>query len=305
MDYLKEKESVKMSLSTLICIIIIIFLVIALIGMWFYFNKKEDNTQNEIATNNATNMLEEKNNTVTTTQEEVSKPTITKSFSGGTYAYAGSILEDRIRNAEHQYNIKFSNNQFTADIGGFIIKGDYEVLNNSELKCTLKSDMLKGDPDQHINYNSEDWTIIFDILNDKIKVKELNIPVEEAEIFIVLYNMFGDNQELIKYDETIVGTWNTKSYLKYQIANDNLSDVFGTSSKYGSYLKLLDSNKFEDYVYPVTEGDAHRKGTYTFDGINKLTLKYDDDSTYKVEVYLVDDTNLLYDDGTNQFVLSK
>jgi len=301
---MKEKENVKISLGTVICIFIIVLLVIALFAMWFYYNKKEDNTKNETVTNNVTNMLEE-NNTVVTTKEDASKPNITKPFSEGTYAYTTTILDYGIRIVESQYNFKFSNNQFTADIGGFIIKGDYKVLNDSELQCTLKSDMLKNDPDQHINYNTEEWTIVFDILNDKIKVKELNIPFEEAEICISLYNLLGEHQELVRFDEIIVGTWNTKSYIDDKTLKDNLSDIFGTSSQLGSYLKLLDNNRFEDYVYPVTEGDSHRKGTYTFDGINKLTLKYDDDSSYKVEVYIVDESNLLYEDGQNYLVLSK
>ena len=303
---MKDKGTIKISLGTLICIIIIVLLVIVIIGMWLYYNR-ENNPKNEIATNSVTNILEENNNIVVTTKEDISKTNTNtnNSFKEGTYAYTGTIIDDKIRHAEGQSNIKFSNNQFTADLGPFIINGSYEVLNDKELKCTLKSDMIKNDPDQHVNSSPEGWTILFDILDNKIKVKELNIPDEETEICITLFYLFGEHQELVKYDEITIGTWNTKGYMDYKILKDNLSEVFGTSSQYGSYLKLLENNKFEDYVYPVTEGDMHRKGTYIFDGINKLTLKYDDDTSYEVEVYMLDDTNLLYVDSQNQFVLSK
>ena len=297
-----EKKSIKVSLGTTICIIIIVLLVIALFGMWCYYNKRDNN---EIKQTNE--YIENSNTTIITTKEDTSKPNVNKSFNEGTYVYSGLNLEDKVMKAKEENSIKFSKDAFTADIGGFIVKGIYEVLDNNELKCILKSDMLKNDPEQK-EVDLNEWTIVFSILENKIKVKKYDFPLTESEISIVLYNTFGENQEFTKYEgktADFIGTWNTKYYKKYKELSDNLSEIFGTSVKYGSYLKLLDNNKFEDCVYPITEGNIHRKGTYTFDGKNKITLKYDDDSSFTVELYIVDDSNLLYDDGTNMFVLNK
>lgn len=304
-----EKKSIKISLGTTICIIIIVLLVIALFGMWYYYNKKDNN---EIKQTNE--YIENSNTTIITTKEDTSKPNVNKSFNEGTYVYSGLNLEDKVMKAKEENSIKFSKETFTADIGGFIVKGIYEVLDNNELKCILKSDMLKDDPQQKEHDIVNEWTITFDVLDDKIIVKEYDFPLTESEISIVLFNTFGlastfgEKQEFVKYEgktADFIGTWNTKYYKEYKELSDNLSEILGTSVKYGSYLKLLDNNKFEDYVYPVTEGDIHRKGTYSFDGKNRITLKYDDDSSFKVELYIIDESNILYDDGTNMFVLSK
>ena len=68
-------------------------------------------------------------------------------------------------------------------------------------------------------------------------------------------------------------------------------------------MKLLDNNKFEDYIHPITENNKYRNGTYKFDGCNKITLKYDDDNSYKREIYIIDNNTLQYEDGDNVIVL--
>ena len=302
---MEEKKSVKVSLGTVICICIIILLIIALLGMWYYYNKNDNNEIKQI------NEYIEDSNTTTriTTEEEVSKSNLNNSFNEGTYSYSNSntsSMEGNIRNAMMQRKISFSNNKFTANIGDFTIKGDYEILDNKEIKCNIKKSVFNNDSSSKENSLEYGWTIIFNILDDRIKVKEFNCDAEGSELGIELFDTFGEKQEFTKYkDEKFINTWNSKYYYDDKEINENLNEIFGTSVKYGSYLKLLDNNKFEDYVYPVTEGDIHRKGTYTFDNCNKFTLKYDDDTSYKVEIYIVNDNTLVYKDESNMIILSK
>lgn len=302
---MEEKKSVKVSLGTVICICIIILLIIALLGMWYYYNKNDNNEIKQI------NEYIEDSNTTTriTTEEEVSKSNLNNSFNEGTYSYSNSntsSMEGNIRNAMMQRKISFSNNKFTANIGDFTIKGDYEILDNKEIKCNIKKSVFNNDSSSKENSLEYGWTIIFNILDDRIKVKEFNCDAEGSELGIELFDTFGEKQEFTKYkDEKFINTWNSKYYYDDKEINENLNEIFGTSVKYGSYLKLLDNNKFEDYVYPVTEGDIHHKGTYTFDNCNKFTLKYDDDTSYKVEIYIVNDNTLVYKDESNMIILSK
>lgn len=317
---MNEKKPIKISLSAFFLIIAIIVIVVMGIVI---FKISEEKTKKEEMVEKLNSEVIELESTVEDLQGKIdsmantvnSDKTNSKiNFNEGIYLF--SLDENRIDKINgfleyiaKQKNIKFSNGEFTSNISDdMAINGKYEVLENKKLKCTLKNYTFKDDENTNtISLEEKNWTINFIIENDKeIKVESSDFGKSNTEINILLNDIFVKGYEFVSYDEyDFVGQWKSSKAASYYDVDgkwneEELASIFGTSYiQAGSTFTFNSDKTFKDYVFPVTEGDKYRNGTYTFDGLNKFTLKYSDDDSYYVEIYIMNKDKIVYKNGDN------
>ncbi len=311
-----EKKEIKVSLGTGIVWFLVVVLIAALGLTIIYFTQKTGNEANKNETAEITNSIEEKDPNDGVTVTESTNYVLNKTFSAqyiGTES--GTELAYKVADASGRIAISFTNSEFTADLLNVKVNGTYTVGLNNEVKCKVKSYSFQDENNssKEISLEKENWTIEFEVINEnllKVSDSHFGDDESESEIQIMCWMAFEEGKEykLFKLkEEDAIGKWNSKYYTDNEESiklNDSLSDIFGTSIKYGSYFELLDGNKFNDYVYPITEGNINRQGTYTYSG-GTFKLKYDDSPSKVVNLVIVDENHLLYTDDSFSIVLEK
>lgn len=317
-----EKKIIKITLKQTIILGTIFIIILIGFGVVAYKIVNEEIAKNKIvnevnhfAENSIENNSANVNNETQNLSQTNTTANSTVNFSDGTYAY--SVLTYNVNDHIDEYlktketNIKFSNGNFTACISDMIINGKYKILSDNTLRCNIINYYSNWD-NTIISLEEKNWTIDFIIKNDKkIEVKDSNFGDDETELCIVLWDTFQKGIEFAIYNQnTFSGSWN--SIGGYSIIDNEyewqelLTHIFGTSYiQAGSTFTFNNDKTFNDYVHPVTEGDIHRAGIYTFDGCNKFTLKYSDDPSYNVEIYIMNNNTIAYDDGIDIILLSK
>lgn len=209
-----------------------------------------------------------------------------------------------------------SEGKFLIETGNFSVTGQYESTDKNIKKCKIeKYSFDQPDGRKTVPLKDVDWFIEFENLdNEKLKVVSNNID-GEPEIAIALSGEFALENEFVKYNiKDFVGTW-TSGYA-YKLEEDqfggsyfykveSLTEIFGTSYiNTGSRFTFNEDGSFEDYIHPVTEGNMYRKGIYTFDNENEISLKYEDGNK-KIKMYIIGENTILYDTGYDRIFLVK
>ena len=315
---MKEKKQIKISLGTAICIFIIIILLATMAGTIVYYNSKneianfeEENKKENNAQENTIGEIEE-NEKVEEEQDEVLEDIVdVKEL----YVFSNGSVDQKYKETKSDFiKIGFSHdNKFLIETYDFTVTGEYETIDENNKKCKIEKytfDSPYGS-ETHL-LKQKEWVIDFEIVNDKkIKVASNNIN-SESEIGIVLSKDFSTDYEFTTYNvKDFRGSWNTKyAYYCDEVAQrydkkDDLKSIFGTSFlRVGSKITFEEDASFEDYVYPVTEGDMYRKGTYTFKNGNEISLEYTDGNK-EVKIYIIDENTLAYHDGNYIMILQR
>ena len=311
---MEQKKKIKITLGTAICLVIIVILSLALVGTIIYNNKdnEEINLKNETIEEksdekpNLENTEEVKETTNKTQPETNNKEVIDKE--NKTYVYSTS--NKNIANSMLFPKITFSDDDFIINIGNTEVNGKYSIIGeNIEFKIESYR-IYDNEKNSKISIKDYNWKINFKKVNDnKIKVESINVG-EGSEISNILGMYMGVDYEFILYNiENFVGTWNSENAYSYEYEEwnevESLIEIFGTSMhQYGSKFTINEDGTFEDYVFPVTEGDSYRNGTYSFDNANELTLKYTDGDK-NVTIYIINENEIIYDDGNYRIFLKK
>lgn len=325
------KKPIKISLLTFFFIIAI--LVIIVMGIYIYIIsvdkiKAEERVEvlnSEVielegTVNNLQGKIDSISNAINSDTTNPNTTNSKKNFNEGTYLF--SLDENKLDKITgflgyiaKQRNIRFKNGEFTSIISDDItINGKYEVLENGKLKCIIKNYTFKDDKNTNtISLKEKNWIIDFAILDGKeIKVESNNFEENNSEINIILHDIFVKGYEFVSYDESdFLGTWKSRKAASYDEVYESwnekeLTYIFGTSYiQAGSMFTFNIDKTFKDYVYPITEADKNRNGTYTFDGLNKFTLKYSDDASYNVEIYIMNKDKIVYKNGNNLIFMNK
>lgn len=324
-----EKKKIKISVPTVFLIIAII--VIIIMGIIIYKISTDKVKEEEKVENLISEVVETENivnnaldNSINNVQEETNTTSNTandkKVFEEGTYLF--SLNQNKIDEVNgflnyiaNQKNIEFANGEFKSVISNnMTINGKYEVLENHKLKCTIKSYTFKdGEVLNTIPLEDKNWTIDFIIQDEKgIKVDSNDFGESNSEINILLNDVFVKGYEFIAYKESdFTGEWKSTKAAFYDEVDESwnkeeLTAIFGTAYiQAGSSFTFNKDKTFKDYVYPITEGDRYRNGTYTFDGLNKFTLRYFDDDSYVVEIYIMNEDTIVYKNDNTLIFMNK
>lgn len=209
-----------------------------------------------------------------------------------------------------------SEGNFLIETGDFSVTGQYESTDKNIKKCKIeKYSFDQPDGRKTVSLKDAGWFIEFKNLhNEKLKVISNNID-GESEIAISLSGEFALENEFVKYNiKDFVGTW-TSGYA-YKLEEDqfggsyfykveSLTEIFGTSYiNTGSKFTFNEDGSFEDYVEPVTESNMYRKGTYTLDNENEISLKYEDGNK-EIKMYIIGENTIVYDTGYDRIFLVK
>jgi hypothetical protein len=320
---MSEKKQMKISLGNAIWIVIIVLLIAVIVGMYVYYNKDNELNNNSTKLNEiikADEVIVEKNETisddVTTEKNEIKNHEVVtekndeiisdnqKTFKEGTYVLGfsesgGGKFNNFFRFIAIQNYIKFYNGEFVSYLGDdYIIEGKYEKTENGKIKCYIKG---------------SEYTIDFAIKNDnEIQVDTAYAGEWATEFSICLGTVFSEGNEFSIYNkDEFIGEWKSKTAGYYdeigvRWEEEELRAILGTAYlQAGSTFTFNSDNTFKDYVFPVTEGNRNREGTYTFDGINKFTLKYYDEPSEEVEVYIMNKDTIVYKTENYMFFMSK
>lgn len=308
---MEQKKKIKITLGTAICLVIIVILSVALVGTIIYNNKENE----EINLKNET--IEEKSDekpnlenteAVEETTNKMQAESINKEVTAQenkTYVYSTS--NKYIAGSMSFPKITFIDDNFIINIANFSVNGKYNVI---EENIELKIENYSIDDNEKNSVKDNNWKINLKNVNDnKIKVESTNIE-GGSEIANALNMYIGVDSEFISYNiEDFVGTWNSENAYLYEDEEwnevESLIEIFGTSMhQYGSKFTINEDGTFEDYAFPVTEGDSYRNGTYSFDNTNELTLKYTDGDK-NVTIYIINENEMIYDDGYYRIFLKK
>lgn len=315
---MEENKNVKeISLGTVICICIIIALIATLVGTIAYYNRKNKDLLEiiELQKENISGGVQE--DKIDNEEKEPQNENIIE-----------EVQEDKINVGEiyissfkeyQQITLEFekigfsSDNKFVIEDAMFNITGNCELIEENIKRCKIEK-YSYNEPDGRKTHSLIDngWYIDFKIINGK-KLEVVSNTVDgESEIAICLSGEFGIESEFTRYDiKDFIGTWTTKNVYKLDNSDyypyykeANLVDVLGAVySQTGSIFTLKENGSFKDLVYPITEGDMHRDGAYTFDKVNKVNLKYNDDSSKMVEIYMLDKNTIAYNDNWNYVII--
>ena len=317
-----EKREVRVSLGTGVVWFLVVVLLGALAFTIVYFSRKTNEAEKKLGEKEKLNTIEITNTIneedpnegiyVTESTDYVSNRTFIAKYIG---EFKGTELSDKVNNAISRISISFANNKFTADLFDFKVNGTYTIGLHSKVICEVKSYSYLDENNnvKEVPLEHENWTIEFEVMNDnllKVSDSYFGDDESESEIQIMCWMAFENGKEYKLFEQKekdVIGKWNSKYYINNEESNelkDSLSDIFGSSIKYGSYFELLDGNKFNDCVYPVTEGNMNRHGTYTYSG-GSFRLKYDDSPSKVVNLVIVDENHLVYIDDLYLIVLEK
>ena len=151
-----EKKSIKVSLSTVICIFIIFVLILIILGMWFYYNNLIENTNNTTITNSDSNIAinntnADSNVAINNTNNDISSNNSTEvSFKlGNHYVQSNETpLDDGINSTDCSISF-LEDNTFTAYIGwGNNISGTYNISGDNIINCTVDNSWGEYSPNQ-------------------------------------------------------------------------------------------------------------------------------------------------------------
>jgi len=237
------------------------------------------------------------------------------------YVYSNESNENRGYEICDQFTkIGFSSDgKFLIDMEGYYdtVTGQYEVIEENVRRCKLEKYSF-DEPDGRTTYSVADanWFVDLKIIDDnKLKVISNNLWDKNGEFAISFSGEFYEEAEFTKYDiKDFSGTWKSNRYA-YLLNNTDydsyyeeveIYSVLGrAAAQFGSTFTLNQDGSFKDYVYPVTEGDMYRDGTYTFNNGNEISLKYSDGAN-EVKIYIINENTMVYDDvGYCRIVLEK
>lgn len=204
-----------------------------------------------------------------------------------------------------------SGDKFIIEGSSFEVTGKYELLDENVKRCIIeKYSFNEPDGKKTISIIDNGWYIDFKTV-EKNKIRIVSNNVEwGSEISNYLCNQFVLNKEFATYDiNDFIGTW-TSSYA-YVPSGDtegyikgNLTDIFGTMYlTTGSTFTLKKDGSFEDLIFPTTEGNLYRNGSYLFEEGNKIRLTYSDDGSKFVEIYIIDENKIAYNDDWNHIII--
>ena len=97
-------------------------------------------------------------------------------------------------------SVTFDKKNFTVDLGeSFTLYGDYNTDGNL-VNCNITEYTFNGSEEvkSHEIDKNEKWVINFEIINDNsIKVKNVDLPDNETEIIITIFNVFQTDEIFI------------------------------------------------------------------------------------------------------------
>ena len=270
-----EKNEIKVKLSTVVYLFIILVLVVALGAVYYLGFVKNDNANNIFV-----------NEQVTETDNNQKEDEIKENrFKEGKYSYVNAGRKE-IMAQDNKFTlvlletyIEFDNNNFKVyDNDQLFTSGKYEQISDNLIKCVI----------------SDERSFEFKIMEkNELEIIKLNSNDAETEFNIRLYDILGEKNEYVLYEENdLVGTWNTTYVYKdmgggdfWKIEEHQIDEKFTFDNK-GTYNKKENSEVSE--------------GTYELE-INRIYTSKDSGG-----MYLIDEDTILYTLGTEyKIILSK
>lgn len=234
------------------------------------------------------------------------------------YVYSNEINDEESSETSAKFTkIGFSSDgKFLINMEGYFdtVTGQYELIDENIRRCKLEKYFF-DEPDGRKTHSLKDKDIYidFEVVDDKkLKVVANNMSELEGEFAMTMHMIFSIGAKFSKYDKKdFMGEWNTKYvYVRDEDTNygyrkeEGLTAVFGTSVLgVRSKITFKEDGSFLDYIYPITENDTYRTGTYTFKNGNEITLKYKEGSS--LSIYIISEGTLAYHDGNNIMILQK
>lgn len=223
--------------------------------------------------NNIDNSQQQNDETQNSNNEEIEDT----NFNEGTYVFFNSGIQEIIaENNKIPYifletYIKFYNNKFTIyDNTNIFTIGEYEKLSDNLIRCII----------------SDERNIEFKIVDgNKLEVTKLYTDDSESEFNIRLYDILGEGNDYVLYDENdLIGTWNT-SYVYRDMGGGEFWKTEQTQEKYSFTFN-------NDGTFEVQNGG---NGIYVIED-NQINLT--SNSTGIVKLHLIDEDIILCTLGT-------
>lgn len=273
---MEEKNVTKISLSTFFLILAIIAIIVMGIFIYKINNDKTAEIQKSIelqaqenSLNGTVSDLQEKNNNTINDNSSTSNSETISSSSGEKVVFKKGIYK------HDNTIITFEDSKFEIKLDDqFVLDGQYEILNDKTAICNISSYTFLQTEDivEHKIDKNQKWDISFNIKNEKtLEVKDINVPKDELEIIITIYNLIepGNVFSLLRENsnekEIISGKWYIVSAVNGNNAMKitNMSEIFGSSyQKKEYYLELNENGTFVDTIISSIDKNKSNKGTY-------------------------------------------
>lgn len=217
-ENMEEKNVAKISLSTFFLILAIIAIIVMGIFIYKINNDKTAEIQKSIelqaqenSFNGTVSDLQEKNNNTINDNSSTSNSETISSSSGEKVVFKKGIYK------HDNTIITFEDSKFEIKLDDqFVLDGQYEILNDKTAICNISSYTFLQTEDivEHKIDKNQKWDISFNIKNEKtLEVKDINVPKDELEIIITIYNLiepgnvFSLLRENTNEKEIISGKW--------------------------------------------------------------------------------------------------
>lgn len=222
---MEEKESIKVSLSTVICIVVITLLIAALVGMWYYYNSGINENNKNAENDNISEMEKTENKTIDKIYED--KEMVYSSYSKFSSEYSYTLPYINIKSTDVANINKKIEDLYKPSI-------EEEISNEAQGLSVVMSNIKYN---SFLNDNVLSLVIITSLPNDCTEYKVYNIDIYTGKQI--------SNTELLNMKNITEKAFLNKLETLYK---EKFISLYGTEDSYINNLRIAPAGWTEEQL---------------------------------------------------------